>query len=339
MRFRTAIIWMIVAILLSVSAVHAQTKRILMVETMSVPVVTDHEKYFLKGLEKLGYHLGENVVVDEIKAQGDIDRARAELRRYLSQTRPDIVVSFATLASQATMDALAGTDIPHVFGVVSDPVGAGLIEEVGKPTGTNVTGLVYTLMRQSKIDMATDLFTQPFPERPVRVGIILASYPSAMSELEKLQALAKQDGRIEFKSYLVDYKPMPDGLEDMLADVRAGIARLSSDIDYWWIVPGPLGESWEFSELLLKSAIPVGLCHTSECTRNGGLFFVNPSYKEGGEQIAGIVDSILKGVSAGSIPPVPPDSFELGLNLNTAIEQNIVIPSELLELAGKNVWR
>ncbi len=309
-----------------------------MVETMPVQVVIDHERFFVQGLERLGYRVGDDVVIDEIKAQGDIDRARTELGKYLARKRPDIVVSFATLASQAVREALAGSNIPQVFCVVSDPVGAGLIDEVGRPTNSNITGLVFSLLRQSKMDLAGTLLTQPFPDRPVRIGVVHSSYPAAVNEVKHMASLAAASGQIEFRAYQLEYRAMPDGLNDMLVDVGKGVATLASDIDYWWIVPGPLGETMEFSRMLLDSGVPVGVCHTQWCTRNGGLFFVNPDYVESGFQVARMVDSILRGTDPGSIPPVPPDSFEFGVNLSTAIDLKIVVPSELMELAGEHIW-
>jgi len=335
-RFSKLYLCLAAILLLLASNVYAQSLRVVMVETMPVPVVTDHENFFLSGLEKLGYHAGKNLVVDKIEAQGSEALAKEKLRKYLAGHEVDVVVSFATLASRAAKEVLEGTDIPLVFCVVSDPVGAGLIEEVGLPTKTNVTGLVFSLMRKSKMELAKELLTQPFPDRPVRVGVVLSSYPAAVNDLKAMRGLG---GQIEFESFSLEYRAMPDGLDAMLADARKGVTTLSPEIDYWWIVPGPLGETMEFSDLLLQSGVPVGLCHTKECTRNGGLFFVTPNYEDSGFQVAGMVDSIFKGTAPGDIPPVPPDSFELGINLKTAIELQIVIPSEIMELAGKNVWR
>lgn len=338
-KFQQIILSLLLIFLLGSMEAYAQPLRIVMVETMPVLVVTDHEKFFLDGLTQLGYRIGETLIVDKIEAQGEADRAVRELQKYLSLHRPDVVVSFATLASQAANQVLAGTDIPLVFCVVSAPVKAGLIETVGKPTKTNVTGLLFSLMRQSKMDLAKTLLTQPFPDRPVRVGIVHSSYSAAVNDVKKINTIAQQDGKIAFKTYELKYRAMPDGLDEMIADARKGVTALSSEIDYWWIVPGPLGETAEFSNLLLESDIPVGLCHTKDCTQNGGLFFVNPSYKESGYQVAGIVNAILKGTAPGTITPTPPDSFDFGINLKTALDLHIVAPSNYMELAGKNIWR
>lgn len=211
---------------------HAQPLRVVMLETMPVPVILEHEKYFLEGMKSLGYKSGETLIIDKLEAQGDAAKAKALLTDYLAKHRPDLVVSFATLASQAANEVLSGTNIPLVFCVVAGPVKAGLIQEVGHPTGTNVTGLVFTLLRQSKIDLAKTLLTQPYPNRPTKIGIINSSYPSATDDVEKLKTLAAKDKGISFVSYEVKYRPMPEGLKDMLTDVRRGMKKLSPHIDY-----------------------------------------------------------------------------------------------------------
>jgi ABC-type uncharacterized transport system substrate-binding protein len=189
------------------------------------------------------------------------------------------------------------------------------------------------------MDLAKVLLTQPFPERPVHVGVIYSTYPASVSDVDKMQAVADQEGRIVFERYQLEYLPLSDGLESMLTEVRKGIAALSSKVDYWWIVPGPLGESTGYYRLLLDSAVPVGLCYTADCCRDGGLFFVGPDNTKSGRQVASMVDLIIKGTPSGDIPPVVPDSFNLGVNLKTAIHLGIVVPSQYLQLAGENIWR
>jgi putative ABC transport system substrate-binding protein len=48
---------------------------------------------------------------------------------------------------------------------------------------------------------------------------------------------------------------------------------------------------------------------------------------------------VLNGADPGSIPVVPPDNFDLGINLTTAMKLKIVIPSDLLTMAGERVFR
>ena len=89
-------------------------KRIIMIETMPVPVVLEHSRWFVKGMKDLGYENGKNVEIVILKAEGDRNRAITLLNKALSQGKPDLVVTFATLASQAAFKVLKGTD-PFLF--------------------------------------------------------------------------------------------------------------------------------------------------------------------------------------------------------------------------------
>ena len=53
---------------------------------------------------------------------------------------PDLVVSFSTPLSLDVVEALDGTEVPQVFGMVTDPIGSGLAESLGA-AGANRTGV------------------------------------------------------------------------------------------------------------------------------------------------------------------------------------------------------
>jgi len=338
-RIRIATVWLIALFLVAGTAAWAGPPRIVVVETMPVPVVTEHSHWFLKGLEKLGYRDGETVVIERIEAMGDKDRAVQRIKEALKRGRPDMVATFATLASQAANEVLGGTDIPIVFSVVADPVGAGLIKTVGKTTETNITGLVYSLYRDTKLDFAGKLLTQPYPDRPVRIGVIHSSYPSSRGDIKTLRTKTQERNDLEFVPYEIEYREIPAGLDDMLAEVETIASSHAQEVDYWWILVGPLGEVSPFDDLLRSTGTPIGYCNTLSCVEKGGLFSVTPDSKEGGIQMARIADSIFKGKAPGSIPVLPPDRFRLGVNLKTAIDLGIVVPSEIMQLAGENIWR
>ena len=91
---------------------------------------------FLRGLQQLGWVDGANVRIDTRWAAGDADR-----RKYggeLIALGPDVVMAF-TSAAVPPLQQLTRA-IPIVFAVVADPVGAGFVESLARPSG-NVTGL------------------------------------------------------------------------------------------------------------------------------------------------------------------------------------------------------
>lgn len=314
-------------------------KRIVLVESMPVPAVLEHSRWFLQELTELGYEEGKNMHLVRLQADGDREKAERLLRRTLAEGNPDIVVSNATLASQVAARVLAGTDIPILFFTVSDPVGAGLIQEEGVPTGTRITGKVYSISRETKIDMAMRLVRQIISDRPVRFGFIHSTYPSSSGDFRTLDAEARKRGDCRFIPFEVVYRPVPDGLEEMLQDVRKGIREMEDQVDFWFEPSGPLGELPQYTRTLLDaSSRPVAFGTKLASVKLGCLLHLTPSMEPSGRETAILADAILKGKPPGEIPPTPPSAFELGINLKTALHLGIVIPPDILSLAGNNIF-
>ncbi len=315
-------------------------KRILLLETMPVPVVKAHSRWFLEELESLGYRNGTTMDLQILEANGDRALAETLLASAVRKKRPDLVVTNATLASQTALKLLNGTGIPILFMTVSDPVGAGLIHEIGKPTGTNITGRVHTISRQTRINMVMGLLEQTKRQKPIRIGFIHSSYPSSMGDLRELQDAAKKRSDVEFIPYAIEYRKVPQGTSDMLREVRKGVESLEERVDYWWEPSGPLGELVEYSELLIghsKKAVVMGTKLKS--VEKGALMHLTPSIEGSGREVARLADAILKGSNPADLPVVPPHSFELGVNLGTALKYGIVIPSDIIKLAGKHLYK
>ncbi len=332
---------MVVLLLPAYPAGAAQAKkRIIVIETMPVPVVLEHSSWFMDEMATLGYVAGQNTVFEVIKARGDKQLALSLLKEAMEEGKPDVVVTFATLASQAAYEALKGGKVPIVFAVVADPVGAGLIKQVGVPSGSNITGLVFTLFRKIKVDMAMRLLAERPPGRPVRFGIVHSSYPSARGDVRIYKKIAQSRSDLEFLTHEIPYKKMPQGLTAMLVDYQKGVDQLKTGVDFWWQVSGPLGEVEQSTALLLgTTSVPLIYGNTLKSVRDGALFTINANFQEGGCETARLVHAVLRGGDPGKIPVVPPQTFDLGVNLTTAMKLQIAIPSDIMTMAGERVYR
>lgn len=315
-------------------------ERIVLVQTMPVPIVERHMESVKNSLRELGYVQGETAFYETVYAKGSLARAEERLRQIKNSYRPDVVITVATLATQAAWKVFGGTDVPVVFCVVSDPVGAGIIEAINRPTGANVTGRVFTLPRRTMLGFAQELATQLISDRPVRYGVIHSDYPSSISDVRMLRETVREAPAASIAAYDFPYREMPAGLEEMLADAESGIQALEGEVDFWWEVSGPLGEVREFPKLLMsKSDKPMIFGNKLETMEMGALLAVCLDPESGGKEVAGIADRILRGADPGRIPVTPPDNFDLGVNLKTALKLGIVVPSRILELADENIYR
>ena len=165
-----------------------QKKTNILLESMPVPAVLEHSDWFLKELKVLGYIDGKNINIVRLNAYGGRQRAKDLLESSMQTSRPDLVVTNATLASQVAMPILAREKIPQLFFTVNSPVDAGLITALGQVTGTNITGKAYSLAQNVKIENIMQLIGQLPLQRPIRCGIIYSSYPSSISDVKALTA-------------------------------------------------------------------------------------------------------------------------------------------------------
>src|SRR5258705_11265753 len=93
-------------------------------------------KAFEEGLRKLGYRVGENVVIEYRFANGEMERLPA-LAADLARLGGDIIVSWNNATTVAAMKAT--TTIPIVMSNGAEPVSAGFVASLARPGG-NVTG-------------------------------------------------------------------------------------------------------------------------------------------------------------------------------------------------------
>jgi putative tryptophan/tyrosine transport system substrate-binding protein len=91
---------------------------------------------FLQGLQQLGWSDGRDVQIDTRWAAGDVEN----FRRYSAELvalAPDVILASNSLAVAALRQATHTT--PIVFVGITDPVGAGFVDSLARPSG-NATG-------------------------------------------------------------------------------------------------------------------------------------------------------------------------------------------------------
>jgi putative tryptophan/tyrosine transport system substrate-binding protein len=84
---------------------------------------------FLGGLQQLGWADGRNVRIDTRWAASDLSKYAGELIAL----GPDVIMAF-TSAAVPPLQQLT-REIPIVFAIAGDPVGAGLVESLARPGG------------------------------------------------------------------------------------------------------------------------------------------------------------------------------------------------------------
>ena len=105
--------------------------------TLATGPTLSHSGAFERGLQELGYKLGQNVTIEYRWGAGRMERLPA-LARELVQLNPDVIVVAATPVIQAVKNATV--TIPIVIAHSADPVQTGFVTSLARPGG-NITGL------------------------------------------------------------------------------------------------------------------------------------------------------------------------------------------------------
>ena len=322
--------------LLTMLPIAAAEKRVILLQSMDVPVIINHSRLFIESLERQGFTDGENMDLTLLMAKGDETLARELLTREINRQRPDLVVTSATLASKIAHEILPPHKIPHLFMTVTDPVGAGLVEDLVSPRDIPITGKIYSVPAEVKIATLQRILGE---HGPIKIGYIHSRYSSSTSDLLRLQQATAKISNIEFIPYSFPYQGQKSGFDTLLVGAMQGILKLEDTVDYWWEPRGPLGESDQFFALLYQtSKHPILFASRMDHVKRGALTLIYPQKEATAQDTAQLARSILLGKDAGQIPITAASKHEMGINLATAHQLKLIIPSDLLELARENLF-
>jgi len=298
----------------------AQLRRIgvLMPFAEDDPVGQARVAAFVQGLQQSGWTDGRNVRIDYRWSAGDADRIR-KLAMELIALGPDVVMAF-TSAGVAPLRQVTST-VPIVFAVVADPVGAGYVESLARPSG-NVTG--FEAYEYAVSGKWIELLKEIVPHL-TRVAVLRDSaIPAGLGQFGALQAVAPSFG--------VELRPLdlndPGGIEH-------GIAAFTKGSNNGLIVTGSPSATRHRNLIITLAArhkLPAVYYERAFVTA-GGLISYGSDYLDQCRRAAGYVDRILKGEKPGDLPVQAPTKYELVINLKTAKALGLEIPPTLLARA------
>ncbi|MFQ3671847.1 MAG: ABC transporter substrate-binding protein [Verrucomicrobiia bacterium] len=102
-----------------------QIKRVALVRHASQPILEDGARGIRRGLAAGGWLQGRNLDLIEFNAEGDMGTANA-IAREVASGKFDLIITITTPSLQTVATANRDGRTPHVFGLVTDPVAAGV---------------------------------------------------------------------------------------------------------------------------------------------------------------------------------------------------------------------
>lgn len=129
-------------------------------------------------------------ITDIDRQDGNFDSATCDtIAKNMVAKNYDIIYAIATPAAVSAYAAAANTDIPVIFCAVSDPVAAGIVEDMAAPGG-NCTGTSDILDFSSQVALIQAL--QPEVKK---IGVLYTtSEANSVSQLASLKAVAESKG-------------------------------------------------------------------------------------------------------------------------------------------------
>jgi putative ABC transport system substrate-binding protein len=320
------LIWLLATIFLATASfAHAQqptkVSRIGLLHAGTPESPSRRIEALRQDLRELGYVEGKHIIIEYRFAEGKADRL-PDLAAELVRLKVEVIVTSGGPASQAAKKAT--TMIPIVMAGVGDPVRLGLVESLARPGG-NITGI--TDLGPELIGKRLEVLKEAVP-RVSRVAFLLnAAAGSRQIMLTEAEAAAQNLG-VKLQAIEVQ-GPNPD-FDDAFraaANERVGAVITSPD-------PFIASHRKQVLELLAKRRLPT-MHPTAAWTEAGGLMSYGTDFPDLYRRAATYVDKILKGTKPADLPVQRPTKFEFIINLKTAKQIGLTIPSNVLARADR----
>jgi putative ABC transport system substrate-binding protein len=276
---------------------------------------------FRQGLRELGWIEGRNIIIEYRSAEGRFERL-PELAAELAGLKVDVIAAAPTPAALAARNATQ--TIPIVGMSLTDPVGLGIVPSLARPGG-NVTGVSYSVGADI-FGKDLDLLKQAVPK--VRRVAVLSNPvgPSQPLTIKSIKAAAQSLG---LGLLLVEARG-PEEFD------RAFAAMARERVEAVLVVTDPayIPHRARLIELTAKNRLPSMFTQSAD-VEAGGFMSYGPNFPDMYRRAATFVDKILKGAMPADLPIEQPTKFELTINLKTAKQLGLTVPSSLLALADR----
>ena len=266
-----------------------------------------------EALAELGWRTGRNIDVIYRFTTSNADRIRHAAE--LVALAPDVIMAVGSAAVGPMLQATR--TIPVVFVNVADPVGAGLVESLGRPGG-NATGFI--TYEYSLSGKWLELLKQAAPRVTRAVVLRDATRASGIGQFSAIQAVAQSFG--------VELVPLGVRDAEMIQQGVNAFARMPSG-GMIVTVGGTAVHRRAIIDVAARHKLPAVYPYRYY-VQDGGLISYGPSTYDPIRRAAAYVDRILKGEKAADLPVQMPTKYEFVINIKTARALGLTIPPTLL---------
>lgn len=291
-----------------------EVKIVAIATLMSHPALDSVRQNAKKELERQGFVEGENIRYIERNANGQ-SQVAASIANQLASQDPDVILAITTPMAQAVAKVAR---CPVVFGAVTDPVGAGLVDSLDRGEDT-ITG-------------TSDAW--PYEDQ---LKLIRRISPSAkrLGLLYNPGEAASQYGVKQIQRYAPGLGfELVEGSVSSTTEVYPVAQNLAGRVDALFLSSDNtvIGGVAAAVKVATKHELPLYV-GDSGTVEKGGLAAVSVGYAELGTETGKLVVRVLNGER--NIPTVVGKGSEVYLNTKAAEMMGVTIPDDVVRKATK----
>lgn len=285
------------------------------------PALNATRQGFIDGLAAAGFVVGKNLVLDYQNAQGDVGNARNIAQKFLTES-VDLLAPCTTPNVMATIQLAKGGKTPVVFGCVTNPVEAGIVPAVDKPTGTNVTGY-YSI---PPIGRSLDLFLQIKPGMKTVGTLYNASETNSINLNKIAKAEAEKRGLTWVEATVASSAEVKTAVDTLVTKVDAVLTAQDNTVS----------SAYEAVVKATRDAKkPLFALDVSVVERGAIAAMAQNQYQAGMGWAKELAVPVLLGKDPGTLKPVESSVYDLQINLEAAKIAGVTVPDAAVARAVK----
>lgn len=280
------------------------------------PSLNTIRESIVAGLEEEGYTEGDNLVIDYKNGQNDMTNMKTIAQTFVSGGC-DLIIAIATPAAQAVLSET--TEIPIIFAAVTDPVDAGLVDDLNAPGG-NVSGTSDEVSAEAVMELAKEIT----PGFKTIGALYSAGEDNSDSVIKGLLEYADRNGYEVVESTVTNTSEVQQAAQ-YLAD--------NADIIYSPIDNTVASAMAVATEIFNNAGVPFYVSADS-MVADGGLATYGIDYTVLGKETAKMAAQVLAGADTAAMPVVKMSDMQVYINNSTAAALGIQIPQSVADRAS-----
>ena len=234
----------------------------------------------------------------------------------IAKENPDLVLTISTPSSQACFQSLPNSII--LFSAVTDPVGAGLVEDLAKP-GPNITGMTDMSPVERHIALIIDL--QP---KLKRLGVLYnAKESNSLSLVKLVEKECNKHGIAVIKETVDKRESVPVYAERLVGQCDAIYVPTDNTV---------VAEIEAVARICGRNRLPLYAADVDSVPR-GALVSLAIDYYSMGRQTAKMAERILLGEKPSAMPVESLEDYRIHVNVKAAELMGVELPVSLLQSA------